>query len=128
MAKDLLDLKNVLYTVNHAEFGVWENTWITLKFITLYQIVEKSFADTVTLFLDSNKKINKFMKAKEIFNENYFPRDDNYSKADGHGDRKPHLTLSHLNRLRKIKEKKAEDTEERMKTLQTIYNPPQPEA
>ena len=49
------------------------------------------------------------MKAKEIFNENYFPRDDNYSKADGHGDRKPHLTLSHLNRLRKIKEKKAED-------------------
>ena len=128
MAKDLLDLKNVLYTVNHAEFGVWGNTWITLKFITLYQIVEKSFADTVTLFLDSNKKINKFMKAKEIFNENYFPRDDNYSKADGHGDRKPHLTLSHLNRLRKIKEKKAEDTEERMKTLQTIYNPPQPEA
>lgn len=128
MAKDLLDLKNVLYTVNHVEFGVWGNTWITLKFITLYQIVEKSFADTVTLFLDSNKKINKFMKAKEIFNENYFPRDDNYSKADGHGDRKPHLTLSHLNRLRKIKEKKAEDTEERMKTLQTIYNPPQPEA
>ena len=90
--------------------------------------MEKLFADTVTLFLDSNKKINKFMKAKEIFNENYFPRDDNYSKADGHGDRKPHLTLSHLNRLRKIKEKKAEDTEERMKTLQTIYNPPQPEA
>ena len=128
MAKDLLDLKNVLFTVNHAEFGVWGNTWITLKFITLYQIVEKSFADTVTLFLDSNKKINKFMKAKEIFNENYFPRDANYSKADGHGDRKPHLTLSHLNRLRKIKEKKAEDTEERMKTLQTIYNPPQPEA
>ena len=128
MAKDLLDFKNVLYTVNHVEFGVWGNTWITLKFITLYQIVEKSFADTVTLFLDSNKKINKFMKAKEIFNENYFPRDDNYSKADGHGDRKPHLTLSHLNRLRKIKEKKAEDTEERMKTLQTIYNPPQPEA
>ncbi len=90
--------------------------------------MEKLFADTVTQFLDSNKKINKFMKAKEIFNENYFPRDDNYSKADGHGDRKPHLTLSHLNRLRKIKEKKTEDTEERMKTLQTIYNPPQPEA
>ena len=63
------------------------------------------------------------MKAKEIFNENYFPRDDNYSKADGHGDRKPHLTLSHLNRLRKIKEKKTEDTEERMKTLNDIeYN------
>lgn len=64
------------------------------------------------------------MKAKEIFNENYFPREDNFSKADG--DRKPHLTLSHLNRLRKIKEKKAEDTEKRNKTLQTLYNPPQP--
>ena len=67
------------------------------------------------------------MKAKEIFNENYFPRDDNFSKADGHGDRKPHLTLNHLNRLRKIREKKTEDNKERMQTIQNLYNSPQAE-
>ena len=72
-------------------------------------------------------KINKIMKAKEIFNENYFPRDDNYSKAEGHGDRKPHLTLAHLNRLRKVKEKKTEDNKIRMQSIQTLYNPPQAE-
>jgi hemerythrin len=75
----------------------------------------------------AKEKINKIMKAKEIFNENYFPREDDYSRAKGHGDRKPHLTLSHLNRLRKVKEKKTEDTKKRMKSIQTLYNPPQAE-
>ena len=70
-------------------------------------------------------KINKFMKAKEIFKENYFPEKDEYSKADG--NRKAHLSLEHLNRLRKIKEKKTKDQAERLKNVQTLYNPPQAE-
>ena len=61
------------------------------------------------------------MRAKEIF-ENYMPEKDKFSQAH---KRKPSLTLSHLNELRQVKEKKKKDLEKRIDGLSDLYNPPE---
>ena len=41
---------------------------------------------------------------KFLLNENYFPEDDERNKTEISDTRRPRLTLSHLNKLRKIRE------------------------
>ena len=64
------------------------------------------------------------MKNKEIINENYDMEDDEYMKAQLSDTRRPRLTLRHLNKLRKLKDARVIQDQERSEFVKKMYGAP----
>lgn len=60
-----------------------------------------------------------------IINEHYDPADDKMNQASLEDTRRPRLTLRHLNKLRKIQELKALESEAHDDFVRTMYGTPE---
>lgn len=61
------------------------------------------------------------MKKNEIINENYDMEDDEYMKAELSDTRRPRLTIRHLNKLRKLKDARGIEDQERSSFVKKMY-------
>lgn len=64
------------------------------------------------------------MKKSDIINENYDMEDDEYMKAELSDTRRPRLTLRHLNKLRKLKDARSIQDQERSVFVKKMYGAP----
>ena len=64
------------------------------------------------------------MKTREIINENYDMEDDEYMKAKMSDSRRPRLTIRHLNKLRKLKDIRRVENQERSEFVAKMYAAP----
>lgn len=61
------------------------------------------------------------MKTKDIITENYDMEDDEYMKAELSDTRRPRLTIRHLNKLRKLKDARTIQDQERSVFVKKMY-------
>jgi hypothetical protein len=61
------------------------------------------------------------MKKNEIITENYDMEDDEYMKAELSDTRRPRLTIRHLNKLRKLKDARTMQDQERSGFVKKMY-------
>lgn len=73
----------------------------------------------MTLRRSGNKEI--IMIIKEVLKENYDMEDDEYMKATMADSRRPRLTLRHLNKLRKLKDIRRLEAQERQEFVKVMY-------
>lgn len=61
------------------------------------------------------------MKRKDIINENYDMEEDEFMKAEVADKRRPRLTIRHLNKLRKLKDARVIQDQERSVFVKKMY-------
>lgn len=64
------------------------------------------------------------MKARDLLFEFYEPADDEQMKAELSDTRRPRLTLRHIQKLRKMRDVRAQDRKEYLQTVQDVYGAP----
>ena len=64
------------------------------------------------------------MKTKDVISENYDMQDDEYMKANLSDTRRPRLTIRHLNKLRKLKDARMVQDQDRAVFVKQMYNIP----
>jgi len=67
------------------------------------------------------------LRAKQLLVEFYDSEDDEHFKREMSDTRRPKLTMKHIQKLRKYKDRKNMEKAEHLKFVQTMYATPDPE-